>query len=356
MFMAAYVARKVTKRLIKTVKTDKKTEKEKDKSPAFETNLIIRNGKLVRQISYNGIKFIAGLIAAFLIALTIFSFKLFLSAINIRNHLGYFINLVSRGDGEVLPSMQALPVLIFIIIDFTLMYAVYRIFDAEERPSMNRILFLLIITSLLIIIAILIFLFIIMAHIYGEHEGLHSGIVKAMRNYSNNSAYKKKIDRLQIEFQCCGSKKYDEWYNITWVDTSLAKKGASDNSQGNAPFSCCSISAVFPCIHHNIENSQRVYLYTPELNLSISTHGCYSRLREKKQQVGWIIIGNLFLYLLFQGLLLIFVRFLQTAHCESSKFEGHSRLYTMWLIGCYGGKKKSEEPPDLPPVPQELME
>ncbi|KAJ8945088.1 hypothetical protein NQ318_005268 [Aromia moschata] len=346
--MATSVAKKVTKRLLKS----KKTEEKPTTSATPIGNLNIKFGKPVRQVSYGFIKFLAAITAVSLVCILIFSIKLFSSAVGIRNHLGHFINMVSSGDGEVLPSLQALPVLVFIFLDIGLVYVLYKVFSPKENAKMNWLLFLLLMISLGLIFFIIILLFVVISHIYGAHEELHNGIVEAMKIYSSNSMYKKQMDRLQIEFQCCGSKKYDEWYNITWYDTSLVKKGATDNSQGNTPFSCCSISSIFPCIHHNIENTGKVYLYTPEVNLSISTHGCYSRLLEKKKEVGWGIIGNLLLYITLQGVLVICLRFLQTAHYETSKFEGHSRLYTIWLFGCYAGKKKQEEaPPEPPPVP-----
>lgn len=57
-----------------------------------------------------------------------------------------------------------------------------------------------------------------------------------------------------------------------------------------------------------------------------------------------------------------FLRFIQTGHSENYRFEGRKCLYTVWLVGCYGGKKseadegETAEPPEVPPVPAELME
>ncbi|XP_023309977.1 peripherin-2-like [Anoplophora glabripennis] len=336
----------------------KKKAKKVPQSPTEDESpvpLVIKHGKLVRLVSYNTIKFLSGVCAVLLIGNIIFSLKLFWSSVSITTNLGAYINMVSKGDGHILPSLQAIPVLTFLIVDFALMYFTYELFDPELKPNLNRILFMLIMVSLILIVVTLVLLIVIIQHIYGLHEELHNGIIEAMSNYASNSVYKSQIDRLQIEFQCCGSKKYDEWYNITWYDSSLTKNNASDNSQGHTPFSCCAMSSIFPCIHHNIENTGKTYLYTPELNLSVSTHGCYERIRHEKQEVGWGIVGNLFLYIISQGATVICLRFLQTAHYENCRFEGHKRFYTVWLIGCYAGRKATE-PPEVPPVPPDLME
>lgn len=133
------------------------------------------------------------------------------------------------------------------------------------------------------------------------------------------------------------------------------------------------MKSLSPCIHHNIEVTGKAYLYTPEFNLSISTRGCYEMIREKKQQVGWGIVGNLCLFLslevleyfinrilqnFFQAITVILFRFIQTAHFEYSRFVGTVRPYTIWIFGSYSGKvkKESREPPTPPPVPRELKD
>lgn len=346
------------------------------KNPITKTDASVRIafGKPVCNVAFGTIKIITTIAFVIIIINIIYSLDLFHSAIHIKNSLGDFINMISNGDGHILPSLQALPTLIFLILNITFVFLIFKLFNTDKQPKFNWILFILIIVDLAIIIITFVVIIYVLSHSYSSHEELHNGITKAMKNYSGNSAFKIKIDRLQIEFNCCGSKKYDEWYNITWYDTKLVKGKTKDNSQGNTPFSCCSLTSIFPCIHHNIENTGKVYLYTPEQNLSISTDGCYQKIRKKKQSVGWQIVGNLFLMQLSQLALLICLRFLQTGHYVDSKFSGHSKTYTIWLIGIYSGKKKEAkvsegleveknedektdgEPPEPPPVPPELKE
>ncbi|RZC40535.1 KRR1 small subunit processome component -like protein, partial [Asbolus verrucosus] len=156
----------------------------------------------------------------------ILSFKLFVSAVQIRSHLGYFINMISSGDGNVLPSLQAVPVLFFLLINVVMCFNIYMAFDQIERPGLNRIMFLMVIIGFILLIVLFIIIICVISHAYSEHQSLHDGIVTAMNNYSTSTVYKSQIDRLQIEFQCCGSKKYDEWYTIKWLDPSLEQEGA----------------------------------------------------------------------------------------------------------------------------------
>lgn len=62
-----------------------------------------------------------------------------------------------------------------------------------------------------------------------------------MSNYSTDGNTKKTIDRLQVnfihhsltasdcsnfkvEFQCCGSRNYSDWYYVEWYDSNFIKK------------------------------------------------------------------------------------------------------------------------------------
>nr|XP_023017754.1 photoreceptor outer segment membrane glycoprotein 2-like [Leptinotarsa decemlineata] len=316
----------------------------------------VKCGRPEFDVTFRTIKLLTAMSLSLIILCILFSLKLFASSIGIRKHLGQYINMVSEGDGSKLPVLQAIPVLCFFLVDVAFVFFIFKIFDRKKQNKFNWFLYILLMMSVALICITFILLIVVLSHVYSENEGLHNGIVEAMNNYSGNSLYKKRIDRLQIEFQCCGSKKYDEWYNIKWYDTSLVKKAATDNTQGNTPFSCCSISSIFPCIHHNIETTGKAYLYTPEQNLSISTKGCYDGLRKKTKEVGWGIVGNLVLFIILQVALVICLRFLQTAHYAKNRFEGHSRLYTVWLFGCASaGKNLTVVPPEPPPVPEELM-
>ncbi|KAG5876667.1 hypothetical protein JTB14_027144 [Gonioctena quinquepunctata] len=361
---------KIPEKEVESVPLKRKTENEIEpeplrKEPENEVEpeplrlVKVKFGKPLLDITFRTIKILATMSFCLIICNIMYSMKLFISSIKIRQHLGYFINMISEGDGSKLPVLQAMPALGFLIVDVIFSYFLFKIFNRKQQVRLNWFLYLTVMVALGLILITFILSIVILGHVHGNHEKLHNGIVEAMHNYSSNSLFKKRIDRLQIEFQCCGSKKYDEWYNITWYDTSLVKKGSIDKSHGNTPFSCCSISSIFPCIHHNIEKTGKAYLYTPEQNLSISTKGCYDGLRKKTKEVGWSVVGNLVLFVFLQMALMICLRFLQTAHSARNQFEGHSRLYTVWLFGCGSVVTETEVvlpvPPKPPPVPQDLM-
>lgn len=201
------------------------TNKTETKSPL---PVSVKFGIPVLQVTFSTIKFFSGVCIVLLIGSICFALRLFYSSIVIRKHLGYFLNIISKGDGNVLPSMQALPVFIFLCINISFIIILAKLFERKIQAKLNGIMFLLLLVSITLIVGVLVLLIVIITYSHKEHKELHDGIVEAMANYSTDSWYKEQIDRLQIEFQCCGSKKYDEWYNITWYDTNLAKTGKEE--------------------------------------------------------------------------------------------------------------------------------
>lgn len=59
-------------------------------------------------------------------------------------------------------------------------------------------------------------------HSYYLHDKVGDGLLDAMKGYRNDSVSKKAIDMLQVQFQCCGSRSYKDWFNIPWFDADLA--------------------------------------------------------------------------------------------------------------------------------------
>ena len=41
-------------------------------------------------------------------------------------------------------------------------------------------------------------------------------MLAALKNYSKVAADKSKIDRMQVNFKCCGSRDFTDWWNVQW--------------------------------------------------------------------------------------------------------------------------------------------
>lgn len=282
---------------MKSVKLINSYKLNKEINPTKKVSINITCGKPVLVISYSSIKLITVFTFILLVTNIILATKYIIWGIQIRLDLGYLLNLISSGEGDTLPTLQVLPVTIFLLINILNLVFCYKLFNKRKEAIVNLVVFILQMICVFMILGTYVVLIIILSHIYGAHEYIHNGITDGIHFYSNNSLIKSQIDRLQIELQCCGSKNYDEWYKVEWYEKSLMR---GNNSRNNVPFSCCLITSMYPCIHHNIEQTGNSYLYAPEYNLSVSTDGCFTKLFERKQTLGWLTVGNLLKYNILQ--------------------------------------------------------
>lgn len=150
-----------------------------------------------------------------------YSFILFSIAMNLKTNLGNFLTMVTT-DGFLLPLLIAMPALIVIGVDATAAFFIIKLlYDKDRNMTLNKILFIMAILCGVTAIFGLIFSIVALAHSHSAHEQLHDSIRDSMDNYALDTKVKKKLDMMQITFQCCGSKTYTEWYEIRWFDANF---------------------------------------------------------------------------------------------------------------------------------------
>ncbi|XP_053304778.1 rod outer segment membrane protein 1 [Spea bombifrons] len=123
-------------------------------------------------------------------------------------------------------------------------------------------------------------------------ESLKIGLQNGIRFYKDTDIpgrcyQKKSMDKLQMEYQCCGNNHYKDWFEVQWISNrylDFGSKEVKDRIKSNVdgrylmdsvPFSCCNPSSPRPCIHIQITNNSAHYSYnyqTDELNIWV--RGC----------------------------------------------------------------------------------
>lgn len=88
----------------------------------------------------------------------------------------------------------------------------------RKRPTWSKFLLPYVILLCIVILGILISGIVCFVHINLLHHSFGKGIKTAMKIYSTDSFKKQIIDRLQIEFKCCGSSHYTDWFITPWVN------------------------------------------------------------------------------------------------------------------------------------------
>ncbi|KAL3971297.1 leucine-rich repeat and fibronectin type-III domain-containing protein 5 [Sarotherodon galilaeus] len=160
---------------------------------------------------------------------------------------------------------------------------------------------------------------------------LAAGLRNGIRFYKDTDTpgrcfQKQNIDRLQMEFQCCGNNDFRDWFEVQWISNrylDFSSKEVKDRIKSNVdgrylvdgvPFSCCNPSSPRPCIQYQLTNNSAHYNYdyqTEELNIYL--RGCREALVNYYMGLMNTIGAGVLSIFLLQGSVLVSLRLLQTA-------------------------------------------
>ncbi|XP_026859454.2 rod outer segment membrane protein 1b [Electrophorus electricus] len=162
-------------------------------------------------------------------------------------------------------------------------------------------------------------------------ESLKLGLKNGIRFYKDTDTpgrcfQKETIDRLQMEFQCCGNSNYRDWFEVQWVNnryldftSNEVKDRVRSNVDGRylvdgVPFSCCNPASPRPCIQYQLLDNTAHYNYehqTEELNLH--GRGCRQALLNHYRGLMNTIGPGVLSAFLMQMSVLLGLRYLQTS-------------------------------------------
>ncbi|XP_075692979.1 rod outer segment membrane protein 1 [Rhinoderma darwinii] len=162
-------------------------------------------------------------------------------------------------------------------------------------------------------------------------ESLKIGLRNGIRFYKDTDTpgrcyQKRTMDKLQMDFQCCGNNHYKDWFEVQWISNrylDFSSKEVKDRIKSNVdgkylmdsvPFSCCNPSSPRPCIQMQITNNSAHYSYnyqTDELNIWVN--GCREALLSYYTGIMATNGAAVTLFFLIQGCIIVSMRFLQTS-------------------------------------------
>uniref|UniRef100_A0A665XG10 Peripherin-2-like n=1 Tax=Echeneis naucrates TaxID=173247 RepID=A0A665XG10_ECHNA len=102
---------------------------------------------------------------------------------------------------------------------------------------------------------------------------------------------KETIDRLQMEFRCCGNSNFKDWFEVQWVSNrylDYTSKDVKDRIRSNVdgrylldgvPFSCCNPASPRPCLQYHLTDNSAHYNYEYQSeDLNLYPRGCRQAL------------------------------------------------------------------------------
>lgn len=276
--------------------------------------------------------------------------------------MGIYIELAVQDKiGLIEGSRDALPAFMIVLSFFGLIGNVlgarvcWVIQDIKRRKAWKKYLKIYVIISLVMFVCVFVSSMLCFASIASLRKLFGRGILSSMKKYSTDMPKKHIIDLLQIQYKCCGSTGYTDWFNYKFV----SKKYLSDDymtteeqetynkHEDNVPFSCCNPNVLRPCINTRVHGTHFRYNYGKDL--TVYRRGCGDALMKSYKTIlnasGAIIV----ILALVQLALATGTRLLQTG-IENLKEDEDSTAYlfpTGAKGGEPGGKGKDDETQNL---------
>ncbi|KAM9849683.1 rod outer segment membrane protein 1b [Aulostomus maculatus] len=162
-------------------------------------------------------------------------------------------------------------------------------------------------------------------------ESLKVGLRNGIRFYKDTDVpgrcfQKETIDRLQMEFRCCGNNNFRDWFEVQWVSNrylDFTSKDVKDRIRSNVdgrylldgvPFSCCNPASPRPCLQYHLTDNSAHYNYefqSEELNLY--SRGCRQALVNYYMDLMNSTGPGVLSVILIQISVLVSLRYLQTS-------------------------------------------
>ncbi|XP_061690181.1 rod outer segment membrane protein 1b isoform X2 [Syngnathoides biaculeatus] len=148
----------------------------------------------------------------------------------------------------------------------------------------------------------------------------------ALQGRLEESLKKETIDRLQMEFRCCGNTNFRDWFEVQWVSNrylDYTSKDIKDRIRSNidgrylldgVPFSCCNPASPRPCLQYHLTDNSAHYNYdfqNEELNLY--NRGCRQALIDYYMDLMNSTGPGVLSVILIQMSVLLSLRYLQTS-------------------------------------------
>ncbi|XP_054011035.1 uncharacterized protein LOC128893817 [Hylaeus anthracinus] len=285
-------------------------------------------------------------------------------AARFQRGFGDYLNLVSSGDGHVwttvIISSAVLCSPAYVLGAKSWLYLKFEssrneLEDQQEveagadpRDS-NRLLFFHVIACLVSGFLVALLNATYLALLSGFQQKSREGMIEAMERYSSDVTAKARVDAVQTEFECCGDNSYEDWFHVPWLKPSMEESefknkgprlegqpvqedGEEESSTPiDVPFSCCANDIPKPCVHYDILNRNAAYDYNPK-HLTISTRGCRSGIVSRGRTVRIFLAGYLALLSVYQVILSLLARLLQTAHANELFISPRKTRYHVWIF------------------------
>lgn len=184
----------------------------------------------------------------------------------------------------------------------------------------------------------------------------------AMQEYDIYPLKRKTVDRIQLNFECCGNMDgYSEWFSIPWINprfiddsiVDLRDELVQDIFVKNeklmmVPFSCCSPASERPCINEYVRNNQHHKNYNWVKDLTLNKEACFHKVTRFFDTIFVILLVCYSFLFIFEATIFICARIV---YLSLVSLPRHFPMATVIVSQLY---YNTLDPHDLPPTKDEL--
>ncbi|GLV32344.1 Tetraspanin 33B [Carabus blaptoides fortunei] len=156
-------------------------------------------------------------------------------------------------------------------------------------------------------------------------QSMHYSMERGMRHYLDDMQWKKIIDTLQFNMQCCGFASYKDWHTISWMSATHVINSSeiihhTFPLSGQhlylpaVPWSCCKLDYYRQCFHDPIQQYQYVDDWARLTAESVNHVGCMELLRQPIELSFLLFVLATYLLFFLQIALTIVSRYIYTSY------------------------------------------
>ncbi|GFS27029.1 peripherin-2 [Elysia marginata] len=195
------------------------------------------------------------------IVLIFLSIALFVAGIAIRIRIDKRLEIMGDYNPGALPYYLMVTAGLLFLGHMIAAWFCHSAIYVESRSDQHFYFVGVILALITLFIFVVISIIVMAVHSSLIYGALEDGIHNAMKAYKTDLDSKMRVDRLQLQFECCGVKTHKDWFKVSWVNTMYVnvlhpevKPYLVDGEfiKDDVPFSCCSRHAKRACVHHSV--------------------------------------------------------------------------------------------------------
>ncbi|RUS87699.1 hypothetical protein EGW08_004540, partial [Elysia chlorotica] len=153
------------------------------------------------------------------VIILLLSIALFVAGIAIRIRIDKRLEIMGDYNPGALPYYLMVSAALLFLGHLLAVWFCHNATYVETRSEQHYYFVAVILMVIVLFVSVLVCLIVMAVHSSLIYGALEDGIHNAMKAYKTDLDSKMRMDRLQLQFECCGVKSHKDWFKVSWVNT-----------------------------------------------------------------------------------------------------------------------------------------